>query len=59
MEWLSENWVFLLVAVGMVVMHLFGHGGHGGHGGHARPEDEDRDARKDRGPAATRSGHQH
>lgn len=56
MEWLSENWVFLLVAVGMVVMHLFGHGGHGGHAGR---EDEDRDARKDRGPTATRSGHQH
>lgn len=35
MEWLSENWIFVLVAVAFVVMHLFGHGGHGRHGGHA------------------------
>ena len=34
MEWLSENWVFLVVATAMMVMHLFGHGRHGGHGGH-------------------------
>lgn len=32
MQWLSENWVFVLVSVGMIVMHVFGHGGHGGHG---------------------------
>jgi hypothetical protein len=31
MQWLSENWLFVLIAVGMVAMHLFGHGGHGGH----------------------------
>jgi hypothetical protein len=43
MEWLSENWVFLLVVVGMVAMHLFGHGGHGGHGGQRR-DDEGKDA---------------
>ena len=39
MQWLSENWLFVLIAVGMVAMHLFGHGGHGGHGGH----DDDKD----------------
>lgn len=43
MEWLSENWVFLLVVVGMVAMHLFGHGGHGGHGG-GRRDDEGKGA---------------
>jgi len=43
MEWLSENWVFLLVAVAFVAVHLFGHGGHGGHGG-GRREDEGKDA---------------
>ena len=31
MEWLSQNWIFLLVAVAFVAMHLFSHGGHGGH----------------------------
>lgn len=41
MEWLSENWVFLLVVFAMVAMHLFGHGGHGGHGG-AGGDDETR-----------------
>ena len=38
MEWLSENWVFLLVVIAMIAMHLFGHGGHGGHGGHRRDD---------------------
>ena len=33
MEWFSQNWVWLLFAVGMIAMHMFGHGGHGGHGG--------------------------
>lgn len=30
MEWLSENWVLVLLFGGMAAMHLFGHG-HGGH----------------------------
>ena len=34
MEWVSENWVFVLIAVAMVAMHLFGHGSHGSHGEH-------------------------
>ena len=33
MEWFSQNWVWVLFAVGMIAMHMFGHGGHGGHGG--------------------------
>lgn len=36
MEWLSENWIFLLIGVAFVAMHLFGHGGHGAHGGGQR-----------------------
>lgn len=39
MQWFSENWVFVVVVVGMLVMHLFGHGGHGGHGGRDRGGD--------------------
>jgi hypothetical protein len=42
MEWLSENWVFVVIAVAMVAMHLFGHGGHDGHGGQRR-DDEGKD----------------
>lgn len=34
MEWLSQNWVFVLILVAFVVAHLFGHGGHGGRAGH-------------------------
>lgn len=38
MEWLTENWVWVVVTVAFVAMHLFGHGGHGGHGGGRRDE---------------------
>jgi len=34
MEWVSENWIWLLLGGAMIGMHLFGHGGHGGRGGH-------------------------
>lgn len=34
MDWLSQNWVWVLIGVAFVVMHMFGHGGHGGHGSH-------------------------
>ena len=36
MEWLRENWFWLVVAALFVWMHLKMHGGHGhgGHGGH-------------------------
>ena len=30
MEWLTENWVLVLVVGGMAALHLFGHG-RGGH----------------------------
>lgn len=31
MEWLAENWLWVLIGAAFVLMHLFGHGGHGGH----------------------------
>jgi hypothetical protein len=34
MEWLTENWFFILLLLAFIALHLFGHGGHGGHGGH-------------------------
>ena len=37
MEWLLENWFWVLIGVLFVAMHLFGHGGHGGHGGTNKP----------------------
>jgi len=51
MEWLAENWFWLLIGIVFVGMHLFGHGGHGGHGGN--------DA-KDAAPGSDKhSDHQH
>lgn len=41
MEWLSQNWFFVLVLVAFVGMHLFGHGHGGGHGGHGRDDKKD------------------
>lgn len=32
LEFLSSNWLWILLIGGMLFMHL-GHGGHGGHGG--------------------------
>jgi len=33
MEWLNDNWLWLLLFGGMFGMHLFGHGRHGAGGG--------------------------
>ncbi len=33
MEWLAQNWVWVVVFAVFIGMHLFGHGGHGGHSG--------------------------
>lgn len=30
MQWLLDNWVWVLFGGGMIGMHLFGHGKHGG-----------------------------
>lgn len=64
MQWLAENWVWIVVFIVFVGMHMFGHGGHGGRGGHGghggggrdeprRPADKDEQG-KDRP-----QGHQH
>ena len=68
MEWFSQNWVWVLFAVGMIAMHGFGHGGHGCHGGHGGHGGHDRGDRDDAKPAGGTdevrsskqgSGHQH
>ena len=62
MQWLSQNWVWILFAVGMIAMHMFGHGGHGGHGGERdgdqrgpKPANKDGEQRT----SQQGSGHQH
>ncbi|MHB8442406.1 MAG: DUF2933 domain-containing protein [Candidatus Tyrphobacter sp.] len=39
MQWISQNWVWVLVGVAFIGLHVFGHGGHGGnsHGTQERP----------------------
>ena len=41
MEWFSQNWVWVLFAVGMIAMHMFGHGGHGNGRDDAAPPNKD------------------
>lgn len=44
MDWLAENWFWVLIGIVFVAMHLFGHGGHGGHAGHGSSGDGAADA---------------
>jgi len=37
MEWLAENWLWVLLGAVFVGMHLFGHGGHGKPGDPNKP----------------------
>lgn len=50
MNWFLENWVFVLIAIAFIALHLFGHGGHSGHGngaqGSRRGEQTDRAGRR-------------
>jgi hypothetical protein len=39
MEWIRENWVFIIFFILFIAMHFFGRGMHGGCGGHDK-EDE-------------------
>ncbi len=60
MEWLQQNWFWVVVFVLFFAMHLFGHGGHGGGGGcgggHGDRQPSDKDEKK---PQGRPSGHQH
>ena len=58
MEWFSENWVWVVVAIGMIAMHAFGHGGHGGHGGHRSRDEDEPDASRGKSPSRG-GGHRH
>jgi len=34
MEWLTQNWIWIAVAIGVVALFGFFRGSHGGQGGH-------------------------
>ena len=61
MDWIAQNWVWVLFAVGMIAMHMFGHGGHGSHRGHGGGESAPQSARKDgvQHTSEHGSGHHH
>lgn len=62
MQWITENWVWVLFFAAFIGMHLFGHGGHGGHGGQGAGADRTDSATADqakRGDRAKTTGHQH
>jgi hypothetical protein len=44
MEWVTENWPFILFAVIFIGMHLTGHGCCGSHGRHGEGEGDDEHA---------------
>lgn len=58
MEWFSQNWIWVLFFVGMIAMHMFGHGGHGGHGSN---HNNSKSANKDdmQTPSEKVTGHKH
>lgn len=48
MEWLSENWIWVVVLAAFIGMHLFGHGAHGGRGQHNQTSNGAEDAESSR-----------
>jgi hypothetical protein len=58
MEWLTQNWFWVLIFVVFIAMHLLGHGGHGGGGGcGGGRRRRDRLGRDEDAPPS--AGHQH
>ena len=58
MEWLSQNWVWVLFFVAFIAMHMFGHGGHGGHGG-GRTDPKPKSKDSERRTSEQEPGHKH
>lgn len=44
MNWLATNWIWIVIGVAFVGLHMFGHGGHGSHPAEKRPEGAPGDA---------------
>lgn len=53
MEWIIENWIFILIAAIFVGMHLTGHGCHGGHG---KNEGNNKHKHSDKGSSEKKAG---
>ena len=55
MDWIGNNWIWLVFLVGMIAMHLFGHRGHRQRSRHGDGLDRAEPARPDQ----THAGHDH
>lgn len=55
MDWLAQNWIWVVFFILFIGMHLFGHGGHGGCGG----GDDERPAGGEQPGKDKLQGHQH
>lgn len=58
MEWLTQNWFWVLIFIVFIGMHLFGHGGGCG-GGHGPRRPRDRETSGEASGAERPQGHQH
>jgi hypothetical protein len=56
MEWVMENWIFILFAVIFIGMHLSGHGCCGGHGKHGRDGEHDKHKHSHMGSSEKKGG---
>lgn len=61
MEWILENWIFILFAALFIGMHLFGfgcggHGKHGDHGGHGEDKGHSGHMHGEEGPDKKKGG---
>lgn len=55
MEWVRENWVWIILFAVFIGMHLFGHGGmHGRHGG--KDKDNKHKGHSDEGSSEKKGG---
>jgi hypothetical protein len=60
MDWVRQNWVFILFFIIFIGMHLFGGGCMPGHGGHRRHEEEEEKNKEQsgRGSSEKKGGHE-
>ena len=58
MNWLLQNWVWVLVFAVFIWMHMSGHGCHGGHGDRHGEEDQ-RSTAGEESDKNRPQGHQH
>jgi len=56
MDWVRQNWVFILFFVIFIGMHLFGHGCMGGHDRHGEEEGEEHKDHEGKGSYEKKKG---